>query len=407
MLEAAEAEAPHDREVLEWAARISTAAEQKLRALQRQEAEEREAWFRAQQFYETYRAFLIEWNEADHPRQPKGTPVGGQWASKGGGGSAAAAAVYGQLSGDQVARPANTPSSNQGPATKLHLPADHRGTWISGTKGHGIFRYNNSAENQQAGLASKEVRFENEHIAVGGFPAESYYGGNAASAGVEIENVTGSKADGLAADAAMRKKLGNLNWQRPKGYRWNHAGEAGSNVMELVRESEHVGIAHKGSAAAPRAQARDANTRGATGRAMGALTVYLAARDALQATGVLQPDYEAAERETYHFRAEDGSVFVVHPSGLFSSAKREYVEGQKKGQTEKISDAEVEQHRKQAEAEFGKYIQGSLFKEPRFIPGKRRKSLPLITHPNGVPHEAGWIDEEGVHHYAVPRPLPI
>ena len=61
----------------------------------------------------------------------------------------------------------------------------------------------------------------------------------------------------------------------------------------------------------------------------------------------------------------------------------------------------------QAEAEFGKYIPGSLLKEPRFIPGKQRKSLPLITNPYGVPHEAGWIDEKGVHHYAVPRPLPL
>ena len=138
-----------------------------------------------------------------------------------------------------------------------------------------------------------------------------------------------------------------------------------------------------------------------------ALTIYLAARDALQATGTLQPDYETAERETYHFRAEDGSVFVVHPGSLFSSARREYVDGPRKGRTETITNTEVEQHRQQAEAEFGKYLPGSLLKEPRFIPGKQRKSLPLYTYPNGVPHQAGWIDEKGVHRYAVPRPLPI
>jgi hypothetical protein len=177
--------------------------------------------------------------------------------------------------------------------------------------------------------------------------------------------------------------------------------------MELVRKDYHGGVAHKGPGAVPRAQARAANARGATGRAMGALTVYLAARDALQATGVLQPDYDVAERKTYHFRAEDGSVFVVDPGGLLTSAKREYVEGPRKGQTKKITHAEVEQHRKQAEAEFGKYIPGSLFREPRFIPGKQLKSLPLITYPYGIPHEAGWIDENGVHRFKNPRPLPI
>ncbi|MBI3836427.1 MAG: hypothetical protein HY288_00655 [Planctomycetia bacterium] len=287
------------------------------------------------------------------------------------------------------------------------MPADHRGTWISGTKGHGVFRYNDSLENQQAGLAGKEVRFENQHIAVGGFPAESYYGGSASDATVEIKSVTGTNADSLAADAAMREKLGDRNWQRPEGFRWNHAGEPGSKSMELVQSRVYRSVAHKGPGAAPRAQTRTANARGATGRAMGALTVYLAARDVLQATGVLQPDYEVAERETYHFRAEDGSVFMVHAGGLFSSAKREYVEGPRKGQMEKITDAEVDQHRKQAEAEFGKYIPGSLFKEPRFIPGKQRSSLPLIVYKYGIAHEAGWIDEKGVHHYKNPRPLPI
>ena len=85
-LQAAEAEARRDRELLEWAAGISTRAEAQLRALQRREAEQREAGRRAEQFYESYLASLIEWNEADHPRAPKGTLTGGQWVEKGGGG---------------------------------------------------------------------------------------------------------------------------------------------------------------------------------------------------------------------------------------------------------------------------------------------------------------------------------
>ena len=79
----AEAEARRERESLEWAARISTRAEEKLRALQQREAEEREAWRRAEAFYERYVANVTEWNP-DQPRVPPGSPQGGQW-SKGGG----------------------------------------------------------------------------------------------------------------------------------------------------------------------------------------------------------------------------------------------------------------------------------------------------------------------------------
>lgn len=91
-LDAAEAKARRDRELLEWAAGISTRAAEELRALQRKEELEREAWRRDERFYETLGADFVEWNETDHPRHPKGTTVGGQFAPKGGGGSAPAAA---------------------------------------------------------------------------------------------------------------------------------------------------------------------------------------------------------------------------------------------------------------------------------------------------------------------------
>ncbi len=140
---------------------------------------------------------------------------------------------------------------------------------------------------------------------------------------------------------------------------------------------------------------------------MAAVTVYLTARDALQAAGVLQPDYQEADRETYHYVAKDGSIFIVWPAGLFSGATREFVAGPRKGQTEKISKAQVETYRNQAEEEWGKYLPGSLFSEPSFIPGKKRKSLPLIEYRNGIPYDAGWIDEDGVHRHSSPRMLPI
>jgi hypothetical protein len=134
---------------------------------------------------------------------------------------------------------------------------------------------------------------------------------------------------------------------------------------------------------------------------MGALTVYLTARDAFQAAGLLQPDYQVAEGETYHYVSEDGSVFVVLSAGLFSSPKREFVAGPRKGQSEKITKEQVEAYRKLAESEWGKYIPGTLFSEPRFIPGKKRKHLPLMEYRHGVPYEAGWIDENGVDRTAV------
>lgn len=140
---------------------------------------------------------------------------------------------------------------------------------------------------------------------------------------------------------------------------------------------------------------------------MGVLTVYLTARDALQAAGVLQPDYEAVAREMYHFVAEDGSVFIVSRAHLFSSFKREFVAGPRKGQTETISNAQVEEYQRLAEKEWGKYIPGTLFREPRFIPGTKRKSLPLIRYKYGIPYEGGRIDENGVHHFEVPETLTI
>ncbi len=85
-LDAAEAQARHDREVLEWAAGISERAADKLRALQRKEAAEREAWRRADLFAEA----LLEhkpWDSSKHPRELKGTSVGGRFRAAGGGAS--------------------------------------------------------------------------------------------------------------------------------------------------------------------------------------------------------------------------------------------------------------------------------------------------------------------------------
>jgi len=81
-----DAEARRDREILEWAAQISTQAAIKLRELQGMEGEEREAFRRAELFVDS----LLEgnWDPSKHPRAPKGRSDGGQWVGKGGGGEA-------------------------------------------------------------------------------------------------------------------------------------------------------------------------------------------------------------------------------------------------------------------------------------------------------------------------------
>jgi hypothetical protein len=264
------------------------------------------------------------------------------------------------------------------PTTKIQLPADGRGTWIKGGKGHGTFRFNNSIENKKAGVAGQEFRFEDQHIAVGGFPEKAYYGGSAQKASVSIETVTGFRADNAAADAQMRIKVSDPTWKRPKGYLWNHTGPPGSKVLELVDEEVHGALAHTGSAALPRAEARIARAQGATGRAIAVITVYLVARDALRAGNVLGPELEVERQETYRYKADDGSTFVVWPSTFWKNAKIQFIDGPRRGEEHEISDGDVEVYKTLAEKTWGKYIPG-VFGRARFIPGTERSTLPIYS----------------------------
>jgi hypothetical protein len=121
----------------------------------------------------------------------------------------------------------------------------------------------------------------------------------------------------------------------------------------------------------------------------------LTLRDALQAAGVLQPDYLSVDA-SYFFVDEDGSVFIIQEPGWFSGAKRKFVAGPRMGQTELISRDELEAYREQVEARWGKYIPESWFHGPRFIPGTDRQTAPLVDG-DGV--EIGYIDENGEHRY--------
>jgi hypothetical protein len=111
-LQTAERDARRSREILEWAAHISTEAQEKLRAIRQIEEQERRAWHAIEQFTEA-ELLVAEWNEADHPRAPKGTPIGGQWVEKGGGGRGASIGT-------------GQPASSIGPSTSgEHEPNPH------------------------------------------------------------------------------------------------------------------------------------------------------------------------------------------------------------------------------------------------------------------------------------------
>ena len=75
------------------------------------------------------------------------------------------------------------------------------------------------------------------------------------------------------------------------------------------------------------------------------------------------------------------------------------------GKKFRMSDAVAEEYKKQAEAKFGRYIPGSLLREPRFLPGTERDSLPLfeIDPRSGIESESGYIDEMGIHRYPQPK----
>lgn len=278
---------------------------------------------------------------------------------------------------------------------RSHLPSDTRGKWITGRKGNGVFQYHDTPENRAAGVAGKRVRFDKGRIALGGFPADWYYGGNAKKARVNIDNVTGGKADDRAADAAMREKLKDPNWKRPRGYTWNHAGGEGSNAMELVQTGPHKAVHHEGSASGPRANGR---VSGAVARGFGALSAYTNVRDALKAAGALEPDYEVAESE-YYFVDSDGSVYYIQKRGpignLFDSPKKVFVAGPRAGEREAISSAEAQEHQEAGDAQWGKVIPGNLFEGPRFVPGTNRSRIPYTE--DGVPK--GYLDKDGLHRY--------
>ena len=111
-LQSSEAEARRQRAQLEWLAGISTRHEEELRRVQAAEAQARQAQARREQFVRESNLREAEWHEADHPRQSKGVPTGGQWVSKGGGGASG-----GSVSGSKFQAAVQLLRTNQSTAT--------------------------------------------------------------------------------------------------------------------------------------------------------------------------------------------------------------------------------------------------------------------------------------------------
>jgi hypothetical protein len=166
-------------------------------------------------------------------------------------------------------------------------------------------------------------------------------------------------------------------------------------------DEEHAAMQQNRDTARSQRRQRRTGGGGNTARAINILGAYLTVREACQAAGIGHPDYVTTDRE-YYFTAPDNSVFYVQeyvwPRSWVSNPRRVFVAGPRAGQTEEITTADVEDHRAEAEARYGRLIPGGWFSSPRFIPGTERRTLPLMEGTR----ETGYVDEEGVHEYPAP-----
>ena len=146
---------------------------------------------------------------------------------------------------------------------------------------------------------------------------------------------------------------------------------------------------------------------GGIGRVLVVADVYLTMRDAMQATGLLQPTYVVTDEFDYYFVADDNSVFVVREQDFWSPFKRVFISGPRAGQEEPIMRPEADMYQRTAEAIWGRYIKGTLFEGPRFIPGTERKYIDYTETRDGVEYKAGYIDEHGIHRFPQGLQRPI
>ena len=192
------------------------------------------------------------------------------------------------------------------------------------------------------------------------------------------------------------------------GPHWDYQGatdETGVRVKIRVKGSG-PGLDPKDAAALEsvnKARARaNLTPRGCIAGAFAAITVYMTLREALQASGNLKPDYVVEEEEKYFVRGPNVFKVTAQPflAMSFARYRREYTAGPFAGRWEKITEAEFEAYQKEDEAEWGKVIEGSFFRDPKFIAGRSRKTIPFFeTDSWGTRRLVGWLDDKGIHRF--------
>jgi RHS repeat-associated protein len=278
----------------------------------------------------------------------------------------------------------NTSTGLNDPSGDESLPSDKRGKWIEGTKGNGTFEYADTPENRASDLAGKRVRFSGGFIAIGGFPPEWYYGGDAGKASVDIPAVTGGKADNMAADQAMRERMKNPNWRRPSRYVWNHSGPPGSTRMELVKEVPHSKVHHAGPASVPRAMARVGNGVGKTANALGGLQFIISQlADAKENAPIkgMGRGYTVINRP-WVFRDSIGRFVAEEEASIWPWKPRKYYKHYLNDKGEVIDRVEISKEEANRIQEEGQrrwgYMRFNWWNfEWEFVPGTEQKRLPV------------------------------
>ena len=155
--------------------------------------------------------------------------------------------------------------------------------------------------------------------------------------------------------------------------------------MELVRRDVHCALSHKGPAAVLRATARSTTQGGSTqrrgiggttARAVGIAGCVPDGSRSVAMSVCLVPNIipMKASRTNSKMR-KMGRNSLSNQDGYV--CKKGICFRTSQGQSEPITDEEVENYKKAAEEEFGKYVPG---KSPRFIPGQDAAiSMFLIT----------------------------
>ena len=124
----------------------------------------------------------------------------------------------------------------------------------------------------------------------------------------------------------------------------------------------------------------------------------MALRDIAEFTG---EKYTEVFAVAYFHDKLTNSVFWLESGNWIYSPRMHFVGGPLDGQEEIISSEEYKYYEEQYHQAYGRYIPGGLFRDPKFIPGSKRSTLPLYKSDGSG---CGYIDEDGPHWEPLQRP---